>query len=148
MIASVKYVLLIMLLAILPAVNSTYAANPEQQLVLVSASSMPIFTPRELRRFYLGAPVTKKGRQLTPIRNESDELLYEVFLQKVISMSESRYERFLIKRVYRGAGSSPRSIKRAKKLTKFLLLRDNSISFMWKSDAEKIPGIKIIQPLW
>jgi len=141
-------VLLLVLMIFLLGTNSIFADNGPQKMVLVSSSAIPAFTPRELRRFYLGASVTKQGNLLTPIRNKSDNLLYEVFLQKVISMSDNRYERFLIKRVYRGAGSSPRSIKTAAKLNKFLLLRSNAVSFMWEADAKKISGIKIIQPLW
>lgn len=143
-----KYLLLLILWSSLLYANIVFAANENSQMVLVSGSTPPHLTQSELRRLYLGAPVTKHGKKLVPLRNESDELLYEMFLQKVISMSASRYEQFLVKRVYRGAGSRLRVATKFKKVVALLKQRSDMVSFMWKVDAENTNGINIIQPLW
>lgn len=143
-----RHSLLLILFGGLLCANIAFAGRDEPQMVLVSGSTPPQLTYTELRRLYLGASITKLGRKLVPLRNKSDNLLYEMFLQKVISMSASRYERFLVKRVYRGAGSRLPVINKPDKIVQMLKQRSDMVSFMWEADAIKADGINIIQPLW
>lgn len=117
----------------------------DKSLVLVTNSLLEIgpFSPRELKKLYLGVPVYKGSRRIVPIRNRSDRFLYEVFLQKIIHMSADNYE----SRFFRKDAQAP-TVFDADQVFSQLNSNRHSVSFMWQETAQTEPGIRIIQTLW
>lgn len=116
--------------------------------VLVAPVSSPVATlpPADVRKAYLGVPVTINGETLLPLRNTSDPVLEEAFLQKVLFMSRDAYERLLLTRVMRG-GVRPGSYDSETQLLNALTANRATITYMWENKSGKT-GIKVVTKLW
>jgi hypothetical protein len=139
-----------LLLLLLNTGASHGLAAEERRLVLVTASTSKItpLSSAEVRKLFLGLAVTQNSLRLEPVRNASDSLLNEVFLQKIIFMSAQNYERQLMSQVFRLGGHRPIHYIDAEKLVTFLHDTPGALSYMWLSSAQQIPGIKVVQELW
>lgn len=89
-----------------------------------------------------------KGQLLKPLRNATDKLMTEVFLQKIIFMSERSYERELLSRVYRLGGERPEIYSENTELIKELRDRPGALTYMWSNDVIDNPGIKSLGVIW
>jgi hypothetical protein len=125
-------------------------AHESRALVLVSGRSSPLapLSSAEVRRLYLGKPIEQRGISVTPLRNASDALLYEVFLQKILFMSAQSYERSILTQVYQSGGQRPPLHHDARGLRAALGQQPGGVTFMWRSDAQASPDVKILQVLW
>jgi hypothetical protein len=121
-----------------------------QALVLVAASDSQIekLQPRLFRKLFLDVPVTSNNQPLIPLINTSDDLLYEIFLQKVVYMSERHYERMLISRTFRTGRPRPARFSDNSELVKALNSTPGSVSVMWRKIAEEEKAVRIVQTLW
>lgn len=121
-----------------------------ERLVLVSNAATPValLTSAEARKLFLGRPLVKNGVRLEALRNTSDVLLQEVFLQKVVFLSERAYERQLLSTAFREGGERPVAYANPKQLLAALQTRLGALTYMWESAARNTPGIKIIGELW
>ncbi|MFV2005364.1 MAG: hypothetical protein ACC650_09155 [Gammaproteobacteria bacterium] len=129
--------------------TSTYASGVNHA-VLVAAAGTPVekFTNKELRLLYLGYPVTRGKRRFEPLINQSGEITYQGFLQKVMFMSKQSYNRKLVTRVFRHGGERPPSFQQRGPLIIELKKNTNAITFMMPEVAAGIEGIQVVQPLW
>lgn len=118
----------------------------KQDIVLVSAHQSPIksLAPVEVRRLFLGFPVNQHGQRIQPLLNLSESLLYEVFLQKVIFMSASTYERQVLARTFQQGNAQPLEFTAQEPLNDALKSRLLSVTFMWEKDAKNKPNLKIV----
>ena len=125
-------------------------ATEQRQLVLVTGSTTKIapLPPAEVRKLFLGLPVSQNSLRLEPLRNVSDPLLNEVFLQKIMFMSAQSYERQLVSQVFRFGGHRPVSYSDSGMLAAALRDRPGTVSYMWLSSTRQIPGIQVVQELW
>lgn len=121
-----------------------------ERLVLVtsSRSTLPALTPSEVRKLFLGRPVVKDGVRLEPLRNSTDPILQEVFLQKVVFMSGRAYERQLLSNVFREGGERPGDFNNTDQLLAALQSKTGSLTYMWENSAKSTPGVKVITELW
>ena len=121
-----------------------------RRLVLVSGgnSDIPPLAPTQVRKLYLGAPLVVDGKHIEPLRNTSDPLLYEVFLQKIVFMSARSYERQLLSQVFREGGGQPKVFVNADELTNTLRKNPYTVSYMWSDMVASWPGLKEVQELW
>lgn len=124
-------------------------ARAEPQLVIVAAAHSPIrsLTAVEIRRLYLGAPVTVDGREVEPLRNVIDPMVQEVFLQRVLFMSLHAYERQAAARVFRTGGNPLRRFTDLPSLLAALAANPLSVTYMPVEQAARLPELKIITPL-
>lgn len=129
--------------------DAVFAGSGPHDLVLVSgkASHVSPMSSSEVRRLYLGRSVEKNGVPLLPLRNTTDPLLYETFLQKVVFMSAQSYERYLLVRVYQTGGQRPPGYDRISELQTALQQHPGSVTFMWGAEAQAMPDVTIIQEL-
>jgi len=125
-------------------------ANEIDNAVLVTATEAPVakFTNKELRLLYLGYPVTRGKLRFEPLINQCNKTSYQVFLQKIMFMSEQSYNRKLVTRVFRHGGERPPSYKQRALLINELKNNTNAITFMVPDVAAKIEGIQVVQQLW
>ena len=65
----------------------------------------------EIRKLFLGLPVLRENRPLHAVRNASDTFLTEVFLQHVVAMSESAYDRRILAQMLQQGRPLPPELK-------------------------------------
>jgi len=136
------------LLALMFAAHTTHAT--EQRMVLVSAANTAVqpLTLPELRRLYLGISVVQNDQILTPLRNGTEPLLYEIFLQKVIYLSARNYEYQLLSQIFRQGGQRPSLYHSEDELLAALKTESGAVNYMWANKAESLPSIRIIGDIW
>lgn len=139
-----------LLLLLLSTGASHGLAAEERRLVLVAASTSNVtpLPPTEVRKLFLGLPVSQNSLRLEPLHNASDPLLNEVFLQKIIFMSAQSYDRRMISQVFRFGGHRPVSYGDVDALAAALRDKPGTVSYMWLPSAQQLPGIKVVQELW
>lgn len=115
-------------------------------LVLVAGAHSPIarLSPEEARKLYLGVPVLVDGQPLQPMRNHTDPMTDEMFLQKVMFMSAQAYERQILGRVYRSGGKRPPAFTDSRDLVKALAADPMAVTYMQREAAAATPGVKIV----
>jgi hypothetical protein len=121
-----------------------------QVVVLVVRADSPV---RELdsvsvRKLFLGLPVLVNGSPLHPLRNRSDALLDEIFLQQIVAMSQASYDRQMLIGVNRQMSLRPPEYSSVAELVAALTADPNAISFMWLRDVGHNPKVRIIRVLW
>jgi hypothetical protein len=143
-----RLILPLMLIAVFAA-SSAHAET--QRMVLVTAT--PGITAEDIdrdtaRKLFLGRPIIWESQRITPIVNHSEDLLYQIFLQNVIHMSDSHYERYMLSSVFRLGGKRPRTVTDLDTLINVVRSRPATVTFMWESTARTTPGINVITELW
>lgn len=118
----------------------------ERNLVIVTGAHSPIKTLNlsEVRRLYLGVSFPLDGQDIITLRNNSDPLLEEVFMQRVMFMSTEAYERQILNRVFRAGGQRPQVYTKIGNLIEALDSNPWAVSYMWKDAALENKGIRII----
>jgi len=143
------YVHILLILVIFCFSEASHAET--RRLVLVTGSrqiDQTTFSQRDIRRIFLGQAINKPGYRITALINNSDPLLYQVFLQKVAYMSANAYERHLLSRVFRMGGTRPPTYMNVTSLVDALRKQTGTITYMWEQTALETPGISIIGELW
>jgi len=128
--------------------TTVQAAQRSLLLVCADNSTLESLTHAEVRKLFLGLPITKTRVRLKPLLNGSDSLITEVFLQQVIFMSKRQYERQLVSRVFRSGDQRPPEYENINKLAEALLNTPGSVSFMWSDQLEGQTGLKSLSVLW
>ena len=143
-IAPVKKFIAILSAAFVLQVSALVQAQ-EQRIVIIAGadSDIKVLTVKEVRRAYLGASIVLNGIEIKPLRNQTNKLAEEVFLQKVLYMSAEAYERQLLARAFRG-GHRPKAYENLFELLDALKDDNTAITFMLYGTAVTTPGIRII----
>lgn len=124
-----------------------HAAEPQLVLVASTNSAVSELTAEDVRRLYLGIPIEVGGHALKPLRNNTDDLVQEVFMQEVMFMSTPAYERQILSRVYRQGGRSPPVFTEMNELVEALKQDPDAVTYMFRKSAMAMPSIKIIGEL-
>ncbi len=137
-------------LLVLLGISGRAAAADARRLVLVAHAESKVapLTLPTLRRLYLGAEMTQDGHRIVPVRNLTDPVLYEVFLQKVIHLSANRYERLLVSKVFQRGGKRFATASTSVELDRILGDNPSAVSYMWQDTALANRNIKILGQLW
>lgn len=139
---------LLALFMLLDAGSAVSAAERRLVLIANSQSSISALAPTEVRKLYLGVALQHNGKTLKPIRNDSDSLAQEVFLQKVLFMSERVYERQVLSKVFRMGGNRPDVYTDRDKLLSGVRNDPGAITYAWEDSVSNQAGVKIIGVLW
>ncbi len=121
-----------------------------RELVLVTstANNLKSLSMFEIRKIFLGYQVERDGQMVYAIRNKSDDAAYQIFLQKLVHMSENNYERRLLSKTFRTGTHGVSAIKSFTSLKKVLLAEPSHLSIIWRADLESGDGLKVIQSVW
>lgn len=139
--------LLVLAGAAIPAEWS--AARPDRAVLIVgTASPVTGLDVIDIRRIFLGIPVTQGGVTLHALRNESDPTLQEVFLQNVVSMSTSAYQRRLLALVLEQGRQTPPAYTDLRQLLAVLATDAGAVSYAWESTVARHPRIRVLRVLW
>jgi hypothetical protein len=101
-----------------------------------------------VRKLFLGLPVLVNGSPLHPLRNRSDEQLDPIFLQQIVAMTQSAYDRAILVGVNRQGSLRPVEVTSASKLLDTLYSDPNAVTFMWLRDVAHDSRIRVIRVLW
>lgn len=129
------------------AVHAAFATEPRLVLVASARSAIAQLPAAEVRKLYLGIPLFADEQTIKPLRNNSNDYLQEVFMQKVMYMSTPAYERQIISRVFRTGGTHPPVYTNLHELVDMLQTDPSTVSYMSRDDAHNHPELKIISDL-
>ena len=143
-----KLLLAFALFAGAPFARDARAAD-EGRLVLVASVNSPIATlsPADVRRLYLGIPLTHGGREIVALRNAVDSTVKEMFLQHVLFMSAQAYERQISARLYRTGGNRIPEHHEMRSLLDVLAAEPLAVTYMQADAAARQPAVKILAEL-
>ncbi|HEY4449475.1 MAG TPA: hypothetical protein VGN03_12790 [Steroidobacteraceae bacterium] len=121
-----------------------------QAVVLVVRADSPLqeLDSVSVRKLFLGLPVLINGSPLHPLRNRSDPVLDEIFLQQIVAMSQSNYDRQILIGVNRQGWLRPTEYGRLSDLVAALEADPYAVSFMWERDVGHNPKLRVIRVLW
>jgi hypothetical protein len=136
------------LAALLAGSGATFAADRQVVLVVSADSPLQQLEPLEVQKLFLGLPVTRDGHLLRPFRNVSDAALTDVFLQYVVAMSQSAYDRRILTQVLQRGRPRPLEIDRNSDVVKELAGDRYAVSYMWLREVPPAPRLRIIRVLW
>lgn len=122
----------------------------ERQVVLVVSADSPVqqLEPIEVQKLFLGWPVTRDNRALRPLRNVSDAALSDVFLQYVVAMSQSAYDRRILAQVLQHGRPRPLELAKGSDVIAALAADRYTVSYMWLKDVPTTPRLRVIRVLW
>jgi hypothetical protein len=126
-------------------------AVAEQRSVVLVVRADSVVTDLDslaVRKVFLGLPVFVKGNPLHAVRNRSDEQLDEIFLQQIVAMSQSAYDRQVLVGLNRQGSIRPPEAASAAQVLQSLYADPNAVSFMWSRDIAHDPKLRVIGVLW
>ena len=135
--------------AALAATLSLAAQSDASRLVLVAdaSSTLAPLTINDVRRLYLGVPLSHDGRRINAVRNAENPVVKEMFLQHVLFMSAQAYERQLSARALRGGGSRIPEVRETRVLLDALAADPHAVTFMQSDTATRRSGLKVLAEL-
>jgi hypothetical protein len=135
------------LITLLVAATPLWAA--EQLVLIVSADSkIEQLDSREVRKLFLGLTVTQHGDRLRPVLNEADPRVKEIFLQNVVSMSDTTYDRSVLRLALIQGQAKPNAYKDISLLLKSVIADPTAVSYAWAKDVAHEPRIKVLRVIW
>lgn len=144
-----KYFINCLLFCLCVAFSAATPAGDNRRLVLAARidSNITTLSAPEVRRLFLGVPIFANGSPVQPLRNASDPLIEEVFLQKVLFMSRESYERLLLTKVMRTGGMRSLAYTTDAQLMQAIENNRNAVTYVWAGDLGGKP-LRIIAELW
>ncbi|HEY7643260.1 MAG TPA: hypothetical protein VH814_26255 [Steroidobacteraceae bacterium] len=138
----------VLLLALLARSGGAGAADRQVVLVVSAASPVQQLEPIEVQKLFLGLPVVRDDHVLHPVRNASDEQLANIFLQYVVAMSQSAYDRRILAQVLQQGRPRPLELHNSRQVTDALASDRYAVSYMWLRDVPANPRMRILRVLW
>ena len=122
----------------------------QQTVVLVVRvdSSVTDLDSIAVRKLFLGLPVLISGKPLHPVRNRADQQLDEIFLQQIVAMSQSAYDRQVLIGLNRQGSIRPAEVTAQTRALQILYDDPNAVTFMWLRDVAHDPRVRVIRVLW
>jgi hypothetical protein len=141
-----RHILAVVLLALAAAP----APAAQRVLVLIAASNSPAdhLDPVEIRKLFLGVPVLRNSLPLRPVCNTSDGRIQEVFLQYVVAMSQSAYDRRILSLVNTQGRPRPLELRSREAVITTISADPQAVSYAWLSDVAGNPRIRVLRVLW
>jgi hypothetical protein len=129
---------------------ATQAGATSHTLVLVvrADSKLSDLDSLTVRKLFLGLPVLIDGTPLHPVRNRSDPQLDPIFLQQIVAMSQSAYDRQILIGINRQGWLRPAEVTTTARVLDALYADSNAVSFMWLHDVANNPRVRVIRVLW
>lgn len=123
---------------------ATHDDAPALVLVANVHSPLQALSVAQTRKLYLGVPLLVGQQRIRPLRNNTNAVVQEIFMQKVMFMSTQAYERQILSRVFRTGGTRPAEYARLRDLLAVLESDPGAVTYLLRAFAETQPGLKII----
>lgn len=138
-----------LLVALLLLANAASSARPERLVLIVSANSkVEQLDSLEVRKLFLGMTVAHDGVQLRPLLNESDQMVKDVFLQNVVAMTDTAYDRRILRLALQRGSLLPTVYTDTSKLLNDVAADPTAVSYAWYRNVAQDKRIKVLRVLW
>ena len=137
-----------LLLVLLLSTMRPAFAGEELVLITSTTSNVEQLDSPLVRRLFLGLTVTQHGSRLRPVLNESDSQMKEVFLQNIVSMSESTYDRYVLQLSLQQGRKQPVVYRSTAQLIDSVAADPAAVSYAWRKDVEHDGRILILRVVW
>jgi hypothetical protein len=138
-----RVLLLLLLGAAMPAL-----AAEELVLIVAADSKIDRLDSSAVRKLFLGLPAQRRGDRLHPLLNESDTQLKEIFLQNIVSMSDSTYDRHVLQLSLDQGRQQPKVYQSSEQLISSVAADPTAVSYAWLRDVQHDRRIRILRTLW
>jgi hypothetical protein len=135
-------------LALLLGAASPALAVEQLALIVSTGSSVDQLDSPLVRRLFLGLTVTQHGSRLRPALNEADPQIKELFLQNIVAMSDSTYDRYVLRLSLLQGRTPPTVYKTTVELINAVASDPTMIGFAWAKDVAHDPRVRILRIVW
>lgn len=135
-------------LVTLLAASGTASAADQLVLIVSADSKVEQLDSLEVRKLFLGLTVIHNGDRLRPVLDEADPRVKEIFLQNIVSMSDSTYDRSVLRLALIQGQIKPIAYKDIDLLIKAVIADPTAVSYTWAKDVAHDSRIKILRVLW
>jgi hypothetical protein len=135
------------LVLLLGAATPALAAE-ELVLIVSTRSDVDQLDSPLVRRLFLGLTVTQHGNRLLPVLNEADPKIKELFLQNIVSMSDSTYDRYVLRLTLLQGRTQPPVYKSSAELVNAVAADPTVVGYVWARDVAHDPRVKILRVVW
>jgi len=123
-------------------------AGEELVLIVSTRTAVDQLDSPLVRRLFLGLTVTQHGNRLRPVLNEADPEIKELFLQNIVSMSDSTYDRYLLRLSLLQGRTQPTVYRSNAELINAVAADPTVVGYAWARDVAHDSRIKILRVLW
>jgi hypothetical protein len=145
---SVRYLAATAVLVLLLGAPIRAFADAEVVLIVGVRSDIEQLDSRLVRRLFLGLTVTQNGSRLRPLLNESDAQIKELFLQNIVSMSDSTYDRYVLRLSLLQGRTQPTMYKSESALIEAVAADPAAVGYAWAKDVARDPRVRILRVVW
>jgi hypothetical protein len=135
-------------LALLLVAASPVLAAEKLVLIVSAGSSIDQLDSLLVRRLFLGLTVTQHGIRLRPLLNESDAEINELFLQNVVSMEDSTYDRYVLRLSLKQGRTQPMVYKSEAELISAVAADPSAVGYAWGKDVDHDPRVRVLRVVW
>ena len=135
-------------LALLLGAASPVLAGEELVLIVSTRSNIEQLDSPLVRRLFLGLTVTQHGNRLRPVLNEADPQIKELFLQNIVSMSDSTYDRYVLRLSLMQGRTQPMVYKTTVELINAVASDPTVVGYVWAKDVAHDPRVRILRNVW
>jgi len=144
----VKHTAAAAFLALLLCAASPAFAVEELVLFVSTASDVDQLDSPLVRRLFLGLTVSQHGHHLRPVLNETDSEVKNLFLQNIVSMSDSTYDRYVLRLSLLQGRTQPTIYRTNAALINAVAADPTVVGYVWAKDVAHDPRIKILRVVW
>ena len=123
-------------------------AGEELVLIVSTRSDVDQLDSPLVRKLFLGLTVTHHGNRLRPVLNEADSEIKELFLQNIVSMSDSTYDRYVLRLSLLQGRTQPTVYRNNAELINAVAADPTVVGYVWARDVAHDPRIKILRVVW
>ena len=128
---------------------ATPAFAGEELVLIVSArSDVDQLDSPLVRKLFLGLTVTHHGNRLRPVLNEADSEIKELFLQNIVSMSDSTYDRYVLRLALLQGRTQPDVYRTTVELINAVAADSTVVGYVWAREVAHDPRVKILRVVW
>ncbi len=121
--------------------------NPGDLMLVSSTDQVAPLSSLDLRKLFLGLPITQEGQQLQAVIYQPDSEMRDIFLKTVVGMTSRSFERKVLQaRLSFGARIVP-TYRSKTEVVEALQEKQLVVSFMPFSDAQ-FYELEVVQTLW
>jgi hypothetical protein len=136
------------LLVLLVSAAMPAFAREELVLIVSSRSDVDQLDSSLVRRLFLGLTVTLHGNRLRPVLNEADPEIKDLFLQNIVSMSDSTYDRYVLRMALLQGRTQPTVYRTNAELINAVAADPAVVGYVWARDVAHDPRVKILRVVW
>lgn len=123
-------------------------AGEELVLIVSANSNIDDLDSSSVRKLFLGLTVTRGGYRLRPVLNQTDPQINELFLQNIVSMSDSTYDRYVLRLALLQGATQPIVYRNTARLIDAVAGDPLVVGYVWARDAEHDPRLRILRVVW